>query len=64
MKRATLYAVAVDVVCPDCGTPQPSPSNGSFAWLPEETSGATQCINNGCAAMLSLDAKTAKVDRF
>lgn len=31
-KPCTIYASAVEVICPHCGGSQPSPRNGSFMW--------------------------------
>ena len=33
-RTAIITAVTVEVCCPHCGDPQPSPDNGSHAWMP------------------------------
>lgn len=35
-RNAIIVAAAVEVHCPHCGDPQPSPGNGSFMWEPHE----------------------------
>jgi len=45
-KRAQVVATSVEVWCPHCGEPQPSPTNGAFLWLLEEVEanqGARMC---------------------
>lgn len=32
-RNAIIVAVTVEVQCPHCGEPQPSPDNGSHAWM-------------------------------
>lgn len=46
-KQTTVVASGIEVLCPFCGEPQPSPGNGSFIWLSEEL------------ATVALDSKRA-----
>ena len=36
LRQATIVAATVEVFCPHCGEPQPSPDNGSHAWMPSQ----------------------------
>ena len=48
MKRAVLVASAIEIRCPHCGEPQPSPDNGSDMWLPfqvEAFQGVRKCVS-------------------
>jgi hypothetical protein len=48
-RNAIIVAASVEVQCPHCGEPQPSPGNGSHIWLPSEvshvTGGQRQCVS-------------------
>jgi hypothetical protein len=35
-RSAIIVAATVEVQCPYCGDPQPSPDNGSHAWMPSQ----------------------------
>ncbi len=39
-KVAQLVAESVNVLCPECGEPQPDPEGGSHLWLPAQVEGA------------------------
>ena len=36
MKRATIYASVVEVLCPGCSEPVPNPDDGSHLWMPTQ----------------------------
>lgn len=45
---ALIYASSVEVLCPYCGANQPSPSNESDLWLPDEVrkhEGKRACVS-------------------
>jgi hypothetical protein len=47
MKAAMIQAAALEVICPHCGDPQPSPDNGSHMWMPEQVTvaqGIVTCV--------------------
>lgn len=51
-KRAQLFAGAVEVFCPYCGEPQPSPDSGSHLWevrLVLKRAGETRACAACCA---------------
>jgi hypothetical protein len=36
MRNAQIIAATIEICCPHCGEPLPSPDNGSDAWLPKD----------------------------
>jgi endogenous inhibitor of DNA gyrase (YacG/DUF329 family) len=47
-RNAIISAAALEVGCPFCGEPQPSPSDGSHLWYPSqvmENQGARNCVS-------------------
>ena len=47
MKHAIIATGTVEVQCPHCGEPQPSPDNGSHVWLAQQvqqTQGKRVCV--------------------
>jgi transposase-like protein len=36
LRPAQIIAATVEICCPHCGEPLPSPDSGSDAWLPEQ----------------------------
>lgn len=58
-RAARIVAPAVEVQCPHCGEPQPSPGNGSHIWLPSEVSkrqGSRTCVS--CDEAFELHAQS------
>jgi len=57
-KQATVVASTVEVTCPHCGEPQPSPDNGSHAWVPSQVvaaQGRRVCVS--CDEPFQLNAQ-------
>jgi hypothetical protein len=58
-RPAILVAVTVEVQCPHCGDPQPSPNNGSHLWTTTEVSesqGPKECV--ACDEPFTLHAQS------
>ncbi len=62
IKVAQLVAEAVNVLCPECGEPQPDPDNESHMWLPQQVekyAGRRTCV--ACdAQMLVVTRRTVQ----
>ena len=60
MKRpAIIVAATVEVQCPHCGEPQPSPDNGSHVWMPGQVvtaQGKKTCVS--CDEEFQLNAQS------
>lgn len=52
-KYAILVAASVEVTCPWCGEPQPSPGDGSHLWLPSEVVAAE--LEKRCLSCTACD---------
>jgi predicted RNA-binding Zn-ribbon protein involved in translation (DUF1610 family) len=52
LKVAQVMAATVEVLCPHCGEPQPSPDNGSHAWFSSQVS-----ANQGPRTCVSCDER-------
>ncbi len=58
-KYAIISAASLEVGCPDCGEPQPSPDNGSHLWTPGEVTAAssTQHTCTACDLVFTIIAQ-------
>lgn len=66
MKRAILFAPAIEVTCPHCGEPLPSPDNGSDMWLPtqvRDASGQTKTCDSCDEPFVIADENKVQVSR-
>lgn len=49
LRFANIMASVVEVSCPYCGEPLPSPDNGSDQWLPSQVeAGQSERVCNAC----------------
>ena len=58
-RNAIITAATVEVGCPHCGEPQPSPVTGSHLWLPAEVAkeeGPRTCVS--CDETFRLHAQS------
>lgn len=62
LRAAVINAVSVEVCCPHCGAPQPSPDNGSEMWLPSQVKAvaavAPQHVCVSCDEPFTVEAHT------
>jgi DNA-directed RNA polymerase subunit RPC12/RpoP len=57
-RNAIVVAVTLEVQCPHCGEPQPSPDNGAHSWMPSQVQtaqGTRTCVS--CEEPFELHAQ-------
>lgn len=60
VKRATLVADAVAVLCPSCGEPQPNKVDGSEQWTIQEfksLQGSWKCVSCDVRFLITPESK-------
>lgn len=63
-RPAQIHAASLEVVCPYCGEPQPSPETGSHIWTVDEVrskTGPHTCVSCDRQMTIGLSSKATVV---